>query len=70
MAEGKKVDEFCKGLRHQVRLEVTKSGSQTIYEASKTDLNVDTALFGSGIYRPIIEISQKGTTPMEIGKFQ
>ncbi len=71
MSEGEQVDRFCTGLKPQVRLEVMKAGAQTMIEASRIALNVDSALFGAGMYYHRGFGSQPvGPTPMEIGNFE
>ena len=70
ITEGEKVDRFVQGLKPQVRLEVMKAGSQTMESASRIALNVDSALFGAGMYFNQGYISQAGPTPMEIGNFE
>ena len=47
MNEGEKVDRFCQGLKPQIKLDVMKSGAQSINDASRIALNVDSALFGA-----------------------
>ena len=66
--EGEQVDKFCQGLKPNVRLEIMNAGIQSINEASRIALNVDSALFGSGIY-PAYSKEASGPTPMEIGNF-
>lgn len=74
MTEDEKVDKFCVGLKPQVRLEVLKSGVQTLDEAAKIALNVDSALYGSGMFsfggsaQP--SSSHGGPQPMEIGNLK
>lgn len=72
MSEGEKVDRFSQGLKPNIRLEVMKAGAQTMAEASRIALNVDSALFGAGMFR-----HQSGSpfpssqhTPMEIGNIE
>lgn len=72
ISEGEKVDRFSQGLKPNIRLEVMKAGSQTMTEASRIALNVDSALFGAGMFRnqnsgPFPSVLH---TPMEIGNFE
>ena len=50
MNEEEKVDRFCQGLKPRVRLEVMKAGARKMNDASRIALNVDSALFGAGIF--------------------
>lgn len=70
MSEGEKVDRFCQGLKPQVRLEVMKAGAQNINDASRIALNVDSALFGAGMFRFQGSMGNSAPTPMEIGNFE
>lgn len=71
MSEGEQVDRFCQGLKPQVRLEVMKAGAQTMIDASRIALNVDSALFGAGMYYHQGNSGlNSGPTPMEIGNFE
>lgn len=70
MTEGEKVDRFCQGLKPRVRLEVMKAGAQTLDDASRIALNVDAALFGSGMLNLQGHGSFNGPTPMEIGNME
>ena len=51
MSEGEKVDRFSQGLNPNIKLEVMKAGAQTMNDASRIALNVDSALFGAGMFR-------------------
>lgn len=72
MSEGDRVDRFCQGLKPNIRLEVLKAGAQTMNEASRIALNVDSALFGAGMFN----FQQGGGftrtqyAPMEIGNIE
>lgn len=72
MSEGDKVDRFCQGLKPNIRLEVLKAGAQTMQEASKIALNVDSALFGAGMFNFQYGGRFTGSqyTPMEIGNVE
>ena len=70
MHEGEMVDRFCQGLKPQIRLEVMKAGASTMEEAARISLNVDSALFGSGIFTPRWQSNPGAPTPMEIGNIQ
>ena len=71
ISEGEQIDRFAQWLKPQVRLEVLKSGAQTINDASRIALNVDAALFGAGMYHFHGNCNQGfGPTPMEIGNFE
>ena len=47
MSEGDQVDELFQGLKLNLRLEVMKSGAQTMNDKMKICLNVDAAFFWS-----------------------
>jgi len=72
MNEGEQVDRFCQGLKPQIRLEVMKAGVQTMTEASKIALNVDSALFNSRKFYASSYSGNSGPvpTPMEIGNME
>ena len=70
MNEVEKVDRFCQGLKPQIRLEVMKAGAQTMNDASKIALNVDSALFGAGMLGFQQTYSNSHPTPMEIGNME
>ena len=69
ISEGEQVDRFSQGLKPQVRLEVMKAGATTMSEASRIALNVDAALFGSGMYQNF-GFQRVTPTPMEIGNIE
>lgn len=66
--EGEKLDKFCAGLKPNVRLEVLKSGPSTIDEAARIALNVDSALYGAGMFTPYSQYTQP--EPMDIGNVE
>jgi len=72
MSEGEKVDRFSQGLKPNIRLEVMKAGAQTMTDASKIALNVDSALFGAGMlnFQNNSGFTISSYTPMEIGNFE
>lgn len=72
MSEGEKVDRFSQGLKPNIRLEVMKSGAQTMTDASRIALNVDSALFGAGMFRFQNNSPFPGHqyTPMQIGNIE
>ena len=70
MSEGEHVDRFCKGLKPQVRLEVMKSGAQTIYDAARIALNVDAALFSTKMLSYGAFMHLNAPTLMKIGNLQ
>ena len=65
MNEREQVDRFCQGLKPQIPLEVLKSGARIIIDASRIALNIDSALWGTGMYN-IQKPSFSGPCPMEI----
>ena len=72
MSEGEKWDRFRTGLKPQIRLEVMKSGKTTFEEAARIALNVDSALYGSGVFSGQSQFSFRnassdGPVPMDIG---
>lgn len=67
MNDGEKLDKFCAGLKPHVRLEVLKAGPANIDAAARIALNVDSALFGAGMYTGGQQYT--GPQPMEIGNF-
>ncbi len=69
ISEEEQVDQFCQGLKPQVRLEFMKAGAQTIKEASRIALNIDAALFGFRMYHGYYSHTS-GSTPIEIDKFE
>lgn len=74
MTEDEKIDRFCVGLKPQIRLEVLKSGVQKFDEVTRIALNVDSALFGSGMFSDGA-VRQLNTRvdrpePMEIGNVE
>ena len=70
MTEGEKVDRFCQGLKPQIRLEVLKSGAQTMNDASRIALNVDSAIFGAQRFIFTRNGESTNPTPMEIGNIE
>lgn len=72
MSEGEKVDRFTQGLKRSIRLEVMKAGATTMADASRIALNVDSALFGAGLFRSFNSSPSRteGYAPMEIGNFE
>ncbi len=69
MSEGEQVDRFCQGLKPNLRLEVMKAGVHSTNEASRIAQNVDSAIFGAGMYHAYSK-EASGLTPMEIGNFE
>ena len=69
MSEVEQVDRFCQGLKLNVRLAVLNAGVQSINEASRITLNVDSALFGAGMYHACSK-EASGPTLLEIGNFE
>jgi len=72
MNEDEKVDKFSSGLKPQVRLEVMKAGPNDLSTAAQIALNVDSAIFGAGLYMQYGEGSSSqrshdGPQPMDIG---
>ena len=75
MTEGEQVDRFVQGLKNQVKLEVLKSGTQSMEEASTIALSVDSALFGARMYQnprwsPSPGFPAPVSTPMDIGNLE
>lgn len=76
MSEGEKLDRFCQGLKPEIRLEVLKAGTNTIDQASRIALSVDSALFGAGMISSSKQGQSysvsggSGATPMEIGNLE
>ena len=68
MNDGEKLDKFCAGLKPQVRLEVLKAGLGNIDDAARIALNVDSALFGAGMFSGGFQYS--GPQRMDIGNLQ
>ena len=50
VSDDEKLDRFCSVLNTQVKLEVLKSNPATVDDAARIALNVDSALFGAGMY--------------------
>ncbi len=69
MSKGEQVDRFCERLKPNVRLEVMKTGVQSINEAPRIALILDAALFGAGMYHAY-DREAPGPTPIEIGNFE
>ena len=67
MSEGEKVDRFCQGLKPQVRLEVMKTGPQSMNDAARIALNIDSAIFGARAHGNFNYGIESRPTPMEIG---
>ncbi len=71
MSEAEKLDKFLTGLKPMIRLEVLKSGCTNINDASRIALNVDSALYGSGMFQSQNAFNNSfGPQPMEIGNIQ
>lgn len=70
MNASEQVDRFCQGLKPQIRLEVMKAGARTMNDASRIALNVDAALFGSGMLNYQWSNRVSVPTPMEIGNVE
>ena len=70
MNASEQVDRFCQGLKPHIRLEVMKAGARTMNDASRIALNVDAALFGSGMLNNQWNNRVSGPTPMEIGNVE
>ena len=68
MNDGEKLDKFCAGLKPQVRLEVLKAGPGSVDDAARIALNVDSALFGAGMFSWGFQYA--GPQPMDIGNLQ
>lgn len=50
ITEDEKLDDFCSGVKPQVKLKVLKSDPTTFEQATQIALNVDSALFGAGMF--------------------
>lgn len=75
MSEGEKLDRLRTGLKPQIRLEVMKSGKTTFDEGARIALNVDSTLYGSGVFLgqsqfSFRNVSSDGPVPMDIGNLQ
>jgi len=74
MTEDEKVDRFCVGLKPQIRLEVLKSGVQTLEQAARIALNVDSALYGAEMFseggQSRGNTSAEVPQPMDIGNLE
>jgi len=69
MSEDEKLDKFCAGLKPNIRLEVLKAGPSNMDDASRIALNVDSALYGIGMFSSNSSNSS-GPTPMDIGNVE
>lgn len=56
MNDGEMLDKFCATLKSKVRLEVLKYGTSNGYDDANIWLNVNTALFGAGMFSGEIPI--------------
>ena len=71
MSEDEKVDKFISGLKPAVRLEVLKSGAQTLDEVTRIALSVDSAMFNFGMFSgSSYGQNNIGPQPMEIGNME
>ena len=76
MSEGEKVDRFVRGLKPLVRIEVIKAGAQSMDDASRIALSVDSALFGARMFHnPRSSFAKESfadptPTPMDIGNIE
>ena len=68
MSDGEKLDKFCAGLKPIVRLEVLKAGPANVDAAARIALNVDSAMFGAGMFNSVQQYSQP--QPMDIGNVE
>ena len=67
ISEGEKLDRFCQGLKPQIRVEVMKAGVQSVNDAARIALNVDSAIYGAGSFMRGNFGRDSTPTPMEIG---
>ena len=70
MNEDEKLDRFCSGLKDEVRLEVLKANPADLNSASQIALNVDSALYGTGLFNKRSYGGVSGPQPMEIGNVE
>ncbi len=70
ISEAEKLDKFLNGLKPMIRLEVLKAGCKNMNDASRVALNVDSALYGAGMFHGQNVFSDSGPQPMEIGNLQ
>ena len=71
ISEAEKLDKFLNGLKPMIRLEVLKSGCDNMNDASRIALNVDSALYGAGMFHGQNQAGQSsGPQPMDIGNIQ
>ena len=68
ISEDEKLDKFCAGLKTEIRLEVLKAGPSNMDDASRIALNVDSAMYGTGMFSP--SRNHSGPTPMDIGNVE
>lgn len=68
------LDKFVAGLKPQVKLEVLKSGPANLEVAARIAMNVDSALYGAGMFQtrsgPTFGFGNQGPQPMEIGNVE
>lgn len=74
ISEEERLDKFVSGLKPTVRLEVLKTNPSTFDAAAQVALNVDSALFGAGMFNSwggqSSNSGSSGPQPMEIGNFE
>lgn len=72
ISEAEKLDKFVNGLKPMIRLEVLKAGCNNMHDASRIALNVDSALYGAGMFHGNNASSSEssGPQPMEIGNVE
>lgn len=75
IGEDEKLDKFVSGLKPQIRIEVLKSNPQSLDEACNIALNVDSAIYGAGLFRgwgssATSNPASTGGDPMDIGNLE
>lgn len=70
ISEAEKLDKFLNGLKPMIRLEVLKAGCNNMTDAARVALNVDSALYGAGMFQGQNAFNDSGPQPMEIGNLQ
>jgi len=74
MNEEEKLDKFCTELKPEVRLKVLKSGPQSLKQAARVALNVDSAIYGLRMFNSGPRTSNVSPSqvqvPMDIGNVE
>ena len=70
MNEAEKLDRFTAGLKNEVKIEVLKANPVDLNTASQIALNVDNAIYASGMFNRSAFLANAGPQPMEIGNVE